>query len=49
MKTQTLILKVNFEDEETSPVYWNWNKMANCEDCIEIQNYGKVEKIEENE
>lgn len=49
MKKQTIILEVKFDDEEKSPNFWDWNSLLGCNDCIELKNYGKAEKIEENE
>lgn len=48
MKSQVLILKVNFEDESLEPRSWNWSEIIGCEvDCVEVLNYGCVEKVTE--
>lgn len=44
MKSQILILKVNFDEKDKNPNYWEWNNLIGCKDCIELLNYGAVEE-----
>lgn len=49
MKTQTLILKVKFDEDDKNPNFWDWNALIGCKDCIELQNYGTIENVEKED
>ena len=47
MKSQVLILKVLFDDEDFEPKNWNWSEIIGCgKNCIEIMNHGAVEDVD---
>lgn len=47
MKSQVIILKVRFDEEEIEPKNWNWSEILGCEkDCVEVVNYGSSEDVE---
>jgi hypothetical protein len=47
-KTQTLILKVTFDDEQLKqPKNWHWSEIIGCDgDCVEVLNSSGVEDAE---
>ena len=50
MKSQILILKVNYDDDGIKPSNWNWSNLIGCDqDCVEVVNYGVVEAVENND
>jgi len=44
MNSQTLIIRVNFDEKDTPPHLWNWAEILECKDCVEVLNHGGVEK-----
>jgi hypothetical protein len=43
IKTQIVILKVKYEENNKKPSSWDWNNLIECEECIELLNYGSTE------
>lgn len=49
MKSQVLILKVQYDDNESyEPRSWNWSEIIGCSfDCVEVINYSGPEDVPE--
>lgn len=50
MKSQVVILKVKFDENESfPPKSWNWSELIGCNvDCVELMNYGAIEDLGES-
>jgi len=50
MKSQVVILKVRFDENESfPPKSWNWSEIIGCSvDCVELMNYGAIEDLGES-
>lgn len=46
MKSQTLIIKVDFDEDDKPPHLWNWTELLECKDCVKVLNHGAVEASE---
>ena len=46
MKSQTLIIKVDFDEDDKPPHLWNWTEILECKDCVKVLNHGAVEASE---
>jgi hypothetical protein len=47
MKTQTLIIRVEYDEEkEKKPSDWYWSGLIGCDDCVKLLNYGAIEDEE---
>lgn len=46
-KTQIVILKIKYDENDKKPSNWDWNGLIGCKECIELLNYGSAEESKE--
>lgn len=47
MKSQIIILKVDYEDDDDKPNTWCWNHLIGCKNCVELLNYSVINEQDE--